>query len=533
MSSNTKVIFFYFNEKKFSALEGFTIGEALLYNNIHTFSRSIKYHRPRGYFCGTGQCNHCAVEVDGVGSVKACITPLKEGMKIHSQNHYPSLNFDLMRVSDFVFKPYLDSARMKLFRGKLSPVSMRFLKKYVGVATLPNDNRDKVDNNIEQLTTDVLVIGLGKYGMESAIVAGEFGANVIGIDSLPNIAMNDERLLALEKNKKIKIFSNTSAVYIEKKDVWKIGCYKDDKQYIEIYANSLIISTGRNYTVPPYENADLPGVYTFKAFKNLIIHKAISPKNVVIDSVYLNDDDVSFLDKNRLNYTFIVRENYPKVLEKFGKIVNSKIVKLKGFSRVNEVIMDSGMHIKLDAFISTSFYPSSGILFNLGCEMDYIDNVGFVPKISKYLECSKDNVFVSGYCGGVFKDLLKAAKIAGINAAVKGHKSSYSLREYTEGYADVFTNGYIGELSNRMFICTCEDVTYKELEKSIKEGYTDIEKMKRYTGIGTGMCQGKSCMMNAVKYMKNNNIEAKMTTQRPPVMTVKLGSLVGDKDEKN
>jgi sarcosine oxidase subunit beta len=42
-------------------------------------------------------------------------------------------------------------------------------------------------------------------------------------------------------------------------------------------------------------------------------------------------------------------------------------------------------------------------------------------------------------------------------------------------------------------ICPCEDVTQAEVEHAIDKGYHDVESVKRFTGFGTGMCQGKQC----------------------------------------
>src|SRR5258705_11770967 len=42
-------------------------------------------------------------------------------------------------------------------------------------------------------------------------------------------------------------------------------------------------------------------------------------------------------------------------------------------------------------------------------------------------------------------------------------------------------------------LCRCEDVTLSDLEHSVSRGYRDIEEVKRYTGFGTGPCQGKEC----------------------------------------
>jgi predicted molibdopterin-dependent oxidoreductase YjgC len=37
---------------------------------------------PRGVYCGIGVCFECRVHVDGRGAVRACVTPVEEGMRI-------------------------------------------------------------------------------------------------------------------------------------------------------------------------------------------------------------------------------------------------------------------------------------------------------------------------------------------------------------------------------------------------------------------------------------------------------------------
>lgn len=37
---------------------------------------------PRGMFCGMGICFDCLVTVDGRSGVRACMTPVREGMRI-------------------------------------------------------------------------------------------------------------------------------------------------------------------------------------------------------------------------------------------------------------------------------------------------------------------------------------------------------------------------------------------------------------------------------------------------------------------
>jgi sarcosine oxidase subunit beta len=51
----------------------------------------------------------------------------------------------------------------------------------------------------------------------------------------------------------------------------------------------------------------------------------------------------------------------------------------------------------------------------------------------------------------------------------------------------------------KAIVCACEDVTVHDVDEAIARGLGDIESLKRYTGLGTGPCQGKSCLASALR----------------------------------
>jgi predicted molibdopterin-dependent oxidoreductase YjgC len=72
--------------KPISAYEGEPILSALLAAGIRINRYTVKRHEPRGLFCGIGQCTDCAMIVDGTANVRTCITPVRAGMIIQTQN---------------------------------------------------------------------------------------------------------------------------------------------------------------------------------------------------------------------------------------------------------------------------------------------------------------------------------------------------------------------------------------------------------------------------------------------------------------
>ena len=55
---------------------------------------------------------------------------------------------------------------------------------------------------------------------------------------------------------------------------------------------------------------------------------------------------------------------------------------------------------------------------------------------------------------------------------------------------------------SKALVCPCEDVTASEVEHAISKGYRDVESVKRYTGFGTGMCQGKECLTAVARLLE-------------------------------
>jgi len=82
---------------------------------------------------------------------------------------------------------------------------------------------------------------------------------------------------------------------------------------------------------------------------------------------------------------------------------------------------------------------------------------------------------------------------------------------------------------DKRFVCLCEDVTVDELRSAIKRGYTDIEEIKRITGIGTGPCQGKQCLHIFRRLLSEETgrplNEIPLTTLRPPLQPIPFGQL--------
>ena len=81
---------------------------------------------------------------------------------------------------------------------------------------------------------------------------------------------------------------------------------------------------------------------------------------------------------------------------------------------------------------------------------------------------------------------------------------------------------------SKALACRCEDVTLHDLLEAVERGYDDLESLKRYTGFGTGWCQGKSCVALCAKVLVERGGSAALPiTPRPPFHPTRLADLAG------
>ncbi len=80
-----------------------------------------------------------------------------------------------------------------------------------------------------------------------------------------------------------------------------------------------------------------------------------------------------------------------------------------------------------------------------------------------------------------------------------------------------------------VFLCRCEDVTLDEFRQAYGEGFTELESLKRYTGVGTGFCQGKGCLSESAFELAHlrgiEPDEIRLTNIRPPAEPLTFAEL--------
>ena len=106
----SKEIDFVFNGKKYTGYKGDTLASALLANGVHLIGRSFKYHRPRGIIAAGVEDANGKVQLykEDITEPNVNVTEVElvEGIKIESQNCWPSVNFDIGGINNLL-SPFL------------------------------------------------------------------------------------------------------------------------------------------------------------------------------------------------------------------------------------------------------------------------------------------------------------------------------------------------------------------------------------------------------------------------------------------
>jgi sarcosine oxidase subunit alpha len=83
-ASRREAVTIFFNGEPLQAYAGDVLAAALLAYGIRALRRTGRDEPPRGLYCGIGHCFECQVTVDGRPGVRACLTPVRDGMRVET-----------------------------------------------------------------------------------------------------------------------------------------------------------------------------------------------------------------------------------------------------------------------------------------------------------------------------------------------------------------------------------------------------------------------------------------------------------------
>ncbi len=474
----SKSLTFAFAGWKVTGFEGDTIASAAFASGKRLFSRSFKYHRPRGLLCCSGHCPNCMMTVDGVPNVRTCVEPLRDGMVVEGQNVRWSLDFDVMSVTDKLGAPFTPVGfyyRTFIRPRAAWPLYEKFLRNAAGLGKLDPHAGHSRRYDTEHRRARVLVVGGGDAGRSAAAEAARGG---------PGVVLVDEHAGPATELPGVEVLAPARAL-----GIWEGGLVPVDAGTIlyRFRAERIVVATGASEQPLVFPGNDLVGVMLPDGVRRLIRDFSVRPgeRAVVLGA---DDDTLAVADELRdvgieVTRVLDLREARPRELAAQSR---------KG--RVRALLLD-GEEIRCDLVVASGGrQPAYSLLAQAGARIEYDESLGvFLPT-----------------------DLPAGVEAVG---SVTG-----------EGLAPIAPEpAYPGK--GKCFVCICEDVTTKDMKRAIGEGFDSIELAKRYTTTTMGPCQGKLCHLSSVRtYAHENRVYEKAigtTTARPPWAPVELGLLAG------
>jgi sarcosine oxidase subunit alpha len=575
----SREITFTFNGKAYNAYPGDTIVSALAAAGVKVFSRSFKYHRPRGLLCCAGHCPNCLVQIGPEPNVRACIRPVEEGMAVTSQNAWPSLDHDVMALTalgdrflpvGFYYKAFMRPRA-------LWPLYERTLRHAAGLGKVyaaPSPG----DYHKQYLHADVAVVGGGPSGLSAAVAAAGSGARVLLFDDNPAVGGHlrftaggasqlAELQDALSAATNLTIYTHTTVLgWYEENWLAAVMPQPNGARLFKVRAKSVVFATGAYEQPLLFDQNDLPGVMLGSAVQRLLHLFGVAAGSTAV-VVTANDDgwhvaadlraagieiaaiadsraEIDVAEALRLNGTIVLFEHTIAAADGRRQVRAAVLAPLIAGGDVDRAPVQ---RFACDLIVvSVGWTPAHGLLYQAGASIEYDQAQGeFLPR------SLPPGIFAAGRMAGTHQVNaqlaegrlagLQATAFLGLSPAVEqvgrlGNLPGKLLHDLPKHAKTPRTSTLVQVPgTQKQFLCYCEDVTKKDLEFSIAEGYDSMELLKRYSTITMGPCQGKMCLANAIHLCARTNEwtveQTGSTTARPPMTPVELGALAGQNME--
>ena len=583
-----KKISFKFNGKKYFGFEGDTLASALIANGVHLVGRSFKYHRPRGFFGAGVDEPYAIVQLYRNGETdpncRATEQELFEGLEAKSVNCWPSVNFDIGAINNFLNRFFPAGFYYKTFMWPKSfwyKVYEPFIRKAAGfgVASTKHD-QERYEHKYEYC--DLLVAGSGPSGLASAYAAAKNGARVILAEdkarfggslltsevSIGNQSGKDwsEKIIAELKEMSNVIVKNRSQVfgYYDHNMLVMSERISDhlprSKKYTPkqrlwyIRAKEVVISSGSIERPIVFGNNDTPGVVLASAAREYLkVYGVLVGKKPLIftnnDSAY--ETAIEFKKNGILPIILDSRTNPSSEIVSEAKNMGIDIrfshvvVAAKGYKKVksaeiakiseNKKNLEEIKNIICDCICVSGFWtPTIHLASQSGNKTKFNNDIdAFVP------HKSKQNETTLGSANGIFtlEETLKKSFESGyeISKKITNNENKVTIPQVAEKKHTTHDKFWCVPLPKgktyKRFLDFQNDVAVSDVELALREGYRSIEHVKRYTTLGMATDQGKTSNLNGLQLV--SSIENKIvpsvghTTFRPPYTPVTIGAIVG------
>ena len=565
---------FTFNRRQLSGFQGDTVASALLANGVRLVGRSFKYHRPRGVF-GIGPEEPSALLHIGEGArrtpnVRATVQELYGGLVAESQNHWPSLQFDMgaavglagaLFPAGFYYKTFIASPKRWLWYE-------RHIRRMAGLGE-PPAAADPDHYAHRHAHCDVLIAGGGPAGLAAALAAGRAGARVILVDENPalggNLLLAPQRIgnepgdvwaaaaaAELEGLPNVRVLTRTTLAGVYEHDFFTLvervtdhlsapEAYLPRQRFWTVRAKDAVFAAGAIERPIAFANNDRPGVMLLSAVRGYLArYGVLAGKTAVLvannDSVYATARELTAVGM-RVEAIADVRQDRSEAATRaaadgFPVLTGHAVTGARGMQYVRgaEVApVDAegrpqgvGKVLACDLIaVSGGWNPAVHLHAQARGKLSFVEETGVLvpdPATTPYASAGAGNgtfdlagCLAEGAAAGV-----AAAERAGFTAAVPVAPDAVGdpVTDAPPLWAVQAGKGA------KLFIDIQNDVTTKDIGLAHRENYQSVEHLKRYTTLGMGTDQGKTSNVAGLALMAQKRGEpipqVGTTTFRPP-----------------
>ena len=538
---------FFFRGRSRSVRDGETLLEALSRDGLPLLHRSIQYHRPQGPFCGIGHCTGCLVRVNGRPNVRACRHEPAEGDVVSTENAWPSANWDLLAAIGFLAPGGVDTLHGLRRPAFATRLYQRMVRRLAGTGTPPtSEAAQALAAPPVERSCEVAIVGGGDAGraVATALVARGIRPVVLERHLRPAPVVGADLLPA------------TTAVFLPSPPEgapprFTLLAFSEPARGVRLHVRSVVLATGGYDASLLFRGNDRPGVVSADAaleiarpgarsrpFRRAVVVGGGTRTAQVVERCGDSVDAVVAPGEIRPEVVRAASDRgillYPRslLLEAVGRRrVRAVRLRARGSRATTTVVCDA-------VVLAHRRVPNSHLFFQARAKMDWRPDVGaYFPVVRLDGATSVPGLFAAGFVAGVSpaEYSSSAETVAAATAGTVGDRPAAPFRPVgASPPTELF--GYYRELlrvpgHGRWVVCPCVDVLLSEVEEAVRSGYRGIEVIKRYSSLGTGICQGRYCLPDTLlllSILENRPpSEVGYITQRPPVVPTPLAAFAG------
>lgn len=587
---------FQFNQSPFTGFAGDTLASALLANDRMMVGRSFKYHRPRGVVASGPEEPNALMNM-GSGQFfepnqRATVTPLRDGLEAASQNHWPSLDYDIGALTQIFARALPAGFYYKTFlypRAFWKHVFEPFIRQSAGLGRAPKERDGDTYEHLYAFC-DLLIVGGGIAGLQAALTAAGNGLRVLlieqtghwggraPVDGAQIDGMSAEDWISAA----IARLSATDGVTL-RLNCQGAGVY--DHGYVlaneatadhspgdprprcrlwRIRARQILTTTGAIERPLSFAGNDLPGVMLAGAVRDYVTDFAVAPGERTV--VVTNNDDgyrtALCLHAAGLQVPAIIdaRASGGGALAAQARAAGLRvetgcaIASVKGGKRVQAVLLceQSGTGAPLETIpcdavaMSGGWSPAVHLFSHCGGKLVWDDTQAmFRPNLTQPPTGADGHGFVrpAGIANGFLEtpEVLNDATIAATEAVLtltgQAPQVGSVPKTAQSNEAPVAAIWVMPERAqikarNKMWLDFQNDVKVSDVQLAAREGFESVEHAKRYTTLGMATDQGKLSNINGLAVLANalgkDIPQVGTTTFRPPYTPIPMGAIAGE-----